>query len=200
MAYFVVLTLRNFYGATTDAKAQADIEKLNAERDKLRVEASYYRNAQWFSLAQNTIGFAAIVIPIVIAIRQLNAQRTAQQERAKTEFDLLAQRARVDASLKAVEIAMNAPTTGQVRSRAEILSALLQELVPDFGKRLKDLDYSKIGFASYRSRFSTLLEAIASHPNDALLLVEIYNTLFPDDDVNSHGRIKELLQGLRTRK
>jgi hypothetical protein len=182
------------------AKVLAETEKLKAEKSKLESEASYYRNAQWFTLVQYLIGFAALAIPALIAVRQLAEQRRAQQERARTDSELLAIRARVDASLKAAEIAMNAPTTGQIRSRAQILSTLLQDLVPDFGKTLAGLDFTKIGLASYRSRFSTLLDAIASEPDHALLFVEIYDTLFPEDDANSHGCIAALLRQLRARQ
>lgn len=178
-------------------RTSAEIDKLTAERNKLHAEADYYRNAHWFSLAQNTIAFIAILIPVIIAIRQIGAQKTAQQDRAQTEIELLSLKAKVDASLKAAEIAMNAPTTGQVRARAEILSALLQDLVPDFGNKLKDLDYSRIGFASYRARFLSLLEAVSSHPENAAFIVDVFEKLFPEDDKNSHGRIEALSQHLR---
>ena len=178
------------------AKRQAEIDKLNAERDKLLAESAYFSKAQWFSLAQNGAGFLAIVISIVIAGRQITAQHKAQQVQADENSKLLDLRAKVDATLKAAEIAMNAPTTGQLRSRAKLLAALLNDLVPNFGEKLTDLDYDKIGFASHRARFLTLLESIASHPEEAKRLTEIYFRLFPQDDKNSGGNIAKLLEFL----
>ena len=94
---------------------------------------------------------------------------------------------------------MAAPTTEQVRNRAAVLGVLLGDLAPNFGQRLKDIDLSQVGFFSYRARLSTLLEAIAGHPEHALLITESYNTLFPDDDKNSKGKIAALLQYLKNK-
>ena len=107
-------------------KSNAEIAKTVAETEKLNAEAANFRNAPWFSIVQYIFGLAAIVTPIVIAIKQIGEQRELQRMRA-----------RVDASLKAAEIAMNAPATDQVHARTKMLAALLQELVPDFGKKLK---------------------------------------------------------------
>ncbi len=174
-------------GLGTDAEhARAETQKLIAEKNKLDAERDYYRRTPWINLGQNLVGLAAVVITIFIGLRQLQEQRSAQVIRAK-----------VDASIKAAEIAMSAPTTGQVRSRAKILAVLLEDFVPDFGKKLSGLDFTKIGYASYRARFTTLLEAIASHPEKALLIAESYNVLFPDDDKATDGRISKLIQRLR---
>jgi hypothetical protein len=43
-----------------------------------------------------------------------------------------------------------------------------------------------------------LLDAIAGHPEKALLIAETYNILFPKDDQNSDGRINALLNYLKT--
>ena len=56
-----------------------------------------------------------------------------------------------------------------------------------------------IGLSSYRTRFAALLDAISGDANNALFLVETYNTLYPDDDHNSKGRIGELLTNLRNK-
>jgi hypothetical protein len=170
-------------------RLDAEIQKLNAERDKLKAEAASLRRPVWVSLLPNIAGVIALIASLAIGLRQLIEQRQAQ-----------ALRARVDASLKAAEIAMNAPTTGQVRSRADILAVLLKDFVPGFGDQLSTLDFNKIGFASYRSRFSSLLEAISSQPEKALLLTETYAILFPEDDKNSGGRISELKEHLNAQK
>jgi hypothetical protein len=181
-----ILAVEQTVPATISKQSDAEVQKDIAEAKKLDAETASLKITPWIGLAQNTVGFLAILIPVLLGVQQLRAQRTALEERAK-----------VDASLKAAEIAMNAPTTGQVRSRAQVLSVLLKDFVPDFGAQLDTLDFEKIGFASYRVRFLSLLEAIASHPEKALLLAETYQTLFPGDDENSRGRITELIMSLK---
>jgi hypothetical protein len=108
-------------------------------------------------------------------------------------------RAEVDARLKAAEIAMSSASTGQVRAKSAVLSALLTDLIPNFGIKLRDLDYKKVGFASYRERFLKLLEAISADPDHAELITHCYNQLFPADDKNSSGKVSNLLQSLESR-
>ena len=173
--------------ADQDTRDGAEIKKLHAETEKLQAEKRYYEKSPWFSLAQYTIGFLAIIIPVALAFKQVGEQRSVMRERAQ-----------VDASLKAAEIAMSAAATDQVRARALMLGALLKDFVPDFGdKLLSDPMYNSIGLASYRTRFAALLDAIAGHPDEALLFAEIYNLLYPDDDRNSRGRITALLEKLQ---
>jgi hypothetical protein len=171
---------------TEQNRLRAEIEKLNAERDKLRAEAASLKDAPWVTLAQTLIAALAILTPIIIALQQVREQRLAVRERGK-----------IEATLKAAEIAMDAPTSGQVGSRAQILATLLKDLVPDFGNELSNLDFKSIGFNSYRVRFSKLLEAIAGHPEYALLIAETYRILFPNDNKRSDGRIDQLLIRLR---
>ena len=64
-------------------------------------------------------------------------------------------------------------------ARSKLLQVLLGELAPDLRQQLNILDHNEVGFASYRDRFTTLLEAISSHPENALLITEIYDKLFP---------------------
>src|ERR1700730_11391022 len=175
-----------------DARSQAEIEKIYAERDKFRAEEAYFKRSQYFNLGQNFAGFLAIAISVWLAGKQIAAQQKVQTKQAEDAAKLQDHRARVDALLKAAELAIDAPTSGQVRSRAKILSSLLSELVPDFGKKLDALDFSKIGFASYRARFMSLFAAMANSPSEAALLAESYNLLFPNDDEMSHGCVQKL--------
>jgi hypothetical protein len=188
-----------------ETKAQAEIErtyaerdKLIAERDKLKMETENYKKNQTLTLLPSFIGLATIVITVLIATRQIAAQQTALRTQAAENSILQQNRSKVDALIKAAELAMDAPTTGMMRSRSKILSALLNDLVPDFGKKLGELDFEKYGFASHRDRFISLLQNIANNPENALLLTESYDILFPQDDKSTKGRINSLREFLKS--
>src|SRR4029077_21075359 len=166
--------------------AQEDPEKLRWEIEKLKAETASLKKSQVPDFWKFLLGvLATVTAPLLLASWQIFAQRRAQQARAE-----------VDARLKAAEIAMNSPSTGQVRAKAAVLTALLADLIPNFASPLRDLDYKKVGFASYRERFLKLLEAISANPDKAHIIVQCYNELFPADDKNSNGKISTLLDSL----
>ncbi len=180
-------------------KARAETKKLLAEADKLRAEEHNLKNPLVSSSLQILLGLFTVAASVLVAAYQVSQQRVAQKKQAHDALELQHKRARVDALLKAAELAIDAPTTGMMRSRAEILSNLLTDLVPDFGKSLRDLDFTKVGFAAYRQRFMTLFESMAGSPDSAAKIAETYNILFPDDDEMSKMRITRLRQFLAPR-
>ena len=168
-------------------RVKAETQMLHAESDKLQAEAASLRRPAFESLLPSLIGFGAILTSVIVGLWQLHQQRLMQNERAK-----------VDTSLKAVEIVMNSPSSSQVHARAKIIKVLFCDLIPDFEAHLNEVDWHSIGYASYRARFLNLLDDIAGKPQDALLIAEAYNILFPEDHKLGH-QIADLITMLKER-
>jgi hypothetical protein len=95
-------------------KFGAEKDKLVAETNKLVAETSSAKHAWIVAALQVILPFGAIVFTVILGFTQLKAQHEAQVDRAK-----------VDAILKAAEIAMNTNSSSLVVARSKLVSILL---------------------------------------------------------------------------
>jgi hypothetical protein len=168
-----------------DYEAQkAQTNKLAAETRKLELESHTFRAEE---LLKWLLGAAGLTIPFVLAMWQLAKQSANQLEAQAKQADLergkIREQAKLEAQLKAIEIAMSSPTSGGVKNRLQVM----KKIMPDWFVNVPDkLDFENLGFASYRERFLKLIQLIAEHPESKLLAVEAYRALLTEGDkINS---------------
>jgi hypothetical protein len=121
----------------------------------------------------------AIAVPITIAIIGIWHESKNRRDDAKRELESQQASEKLQFQLKAAEIALSAPDSGQVKQKAEALTQMFPKRLPEgWADRL---DPNRFRFGPGRESRLELLKILAEYPNQRASILKIWGYFFPGD-------------------